>query len=211
MASNQKPLDSKTILTSPGGNIESKNTFTGTTLALTHPDGSNLQFGSNSTSQFNSTNYQSLTLQDSFSTTYGDNSCFVKGSSEFRVEGDLTFFSGSSDLLSNDLQQRWFQEYCTGYGGLKTQWRDNRKDLAPEDFPINTVYNKPSGANSLVVCPNLLDGTAEDNKNAQTKKAFEDKMKKTGEDKAKILQQDIDNSYSNLSSNITSLYNSINK
>lgn len=92
-------------------------------------------------------------------------------------------------------------------GALKSQWRDNRFDLAITDYPINTVYSVPSGLSSVTVCPPLLNGTAENNKDANTKAEFEKQMMEAGQKSTEELQKSIMETYSNFNANAKALYN----
>lgn len=213
MADNkQSNFESKTILTSAGGNIEASKTIGGANLTFTHPSGSNIQLGNSTTSTFNSGNEQKLTLSDSFTTTYGDNSDYTRGTKEFRIEGDSVEFIGPTALLTNNVMDRWYKTYGEGYGSLKSQWDDNRFDFSPNEYPVNTVYSVPSGMENITVCPELKDGTAENNKNAETKAEFEKSMMDSEEiknsDATKALQQQLSQTYSDFNSNAQSLYQS---
>lgn len=154
-----------TVLTTPGGNIATSSSNAGSLFNITHPSGSNIQFTDGGTSSFNSTKFQELTLEDRYSTTYGDNSSFTKGTKETRVLGDSIDFTGPSSLLKEDLMDQWYEAYGTGYGSYKTQWQDNRMSLTDDDYPINTVFNVPAALEEeFIFCPELVDGTCADNK-----------------------------------------------
>lgn len=208
----QNNFESKTVLTSAGGNIEASKTIGGSNLTFTHPSGSNIQLGNATTSTFNSGNEQKLTLADSFTTTYGDNSEYTRGTKEFRIEGDSVEFIGPTALIANNVMDRWYRAYAEGYGSLKSQWDDNRFDFAPGDYPLNTVYSVPAGMSSITVCPQLKDGTAEDNQNDITKAEFEKEMIDPNEIRnskaTKALQQQLNQTYNDFNSNAQSLYKS---
>lgn len=154
-----------TILATPGGSIELSSGNAGSQLNITHPSGSNVQFTDGGTSAFNSTKYQELTLEDKYSTTYGDNSSFTQGTKETRVIGDSVEFTGPSSLLIEDSIDQWYEEYGNGYGSFKMQWQDNRMSLTVTDYPTNTVFKQPENMESnFIFCPPLLDGSFIDNK-----------------------------------------------
>ena len=165
-----------TVLATPGGSIELSSGNAGSHLNITHPSGSNVQFTNSGTSSFNSTKYQELTLEDKYSTTYGDNSSFTQGTKETRVIGDSVEFTGPSSLLIEDSIDQWYEEYGNGYGSFKMQWQDNRMSLTTADYPTNTVFNKPDGLSedpqksTFVYCPPLLDGSFKDNKRKEKPK-----------------------------------------
>lgn len=210
----QNNLDSKTLLTSAGGNIESTASIVGNQLTLTHPSGSNFQIGNNVTSNLNTGNSQNLTLVDSFSTTMGDQSNYVKGNHEFRFEGDSIEFIGPTTLITNDVIGRWYKEYGATMGALKSQFQDNRFDFNLGDYPINSVYEKPINASNIVVCPELKNGTAENNKNTESKAEFEKSMMDPetikNSEATKALQEQINNTYNDFNANAESLYKSTN-
>lgn len=199
--------NTKSILASPGGTIEASDTVTGSVLNITHPSGSNVQFGDQTTSYFNSGKSQSLTLSDSFATIYGGSSTYIKGTAEIRNEGDQFNLVGPTSIIQEEVIDKWIEAYGQGMGALKSQWRDNRFDLAITDYPINTVYSVPSGLSSVIVCPPLLNGTAENNKDANTKAEFEKQMMEAGQKSTKELQKSIMETYSNFNANAKALYN----
>lgn len=207
--------DNNTILSTPGGTIALTNNNAGAHLNITHPSGSNVQFTDGGTSAFNSTKYQELTLEDRYSTTYGDNSAFVKGTKETRVEGDLVEFVGPSSLLIQDSIDQWYEAYGKGYGSFKMQWPDNRMSLTTNDYPTNTVFNEPSTISEFVFCSELLDGDYADNKKGTgdgktPQELFEEKMLNGTE--AQIAkeqaQKNLTNIYSNITLNAQSLHSS---
>lgn len=207
--------DNNTILSTPGGTIALTNNNAGAHLNITHPSGSNVQFTDSGTSAFNSTKYQELTLEDRYSTTYGDNSAFVKGTKETRVEGDLVEFVGPSSLLIQDSIDQWYEAYGKGYGSFKMQWPDNRMNLTTNDYPTNTVFNEPSTISEFVFCSELLDGDYADNKKGTgdgktPQELFEEKMLNgTEAQKAKEqAQKNLTNIYSNITLNAQSLHSS---
>lgn len=209
---NQNTFESKTILTSPGGNIEASQTIAGSNLTFTHPSGSNIQFGNATTSSFNSGNEQKLTLSHSFNTTYGDNCNFTGGTNENRIEGDSVRFTGPTSLISEKVMDRWYDAYFEGYGALKTQWPDNRFDFSPNDYPLNTCYSAPAGLSSITVCPPLIDGTMDDNLNKESQNEYDKKMMSkeaiNDSEATKNLQTKLNQTYTDFDSNIESLYNS---
>lgn len=207
--------DNNTVLSTPGGTIALSNNNAGAHLNITHPSGSNVQFTDGGTSAFNSTKYQELTLEDRYSTTYGDNSSFVKGTKETRVEGDLVEFVGPSSLLIQDSIDQWYEAYGKGYGSFKMQWPDNRMSLTTNDYPTNTVFKEPSTISEFVFCPELLDGDYVDNKKGTgdgktPQELFEEKMLNGAEaQKAKEhAQKNLTNIYSNITLNAQSLHSS---
>lgn len=152
-----------TVITTPGGNISMQNSNAGAQFNITHPSGSNIQLTDVGTSSFNSGNYQELTIDDKFSTTYGDNSSFIGKTQETRIEGDLIEFVGPSSLLIEESMDEWYKAYGTGYGSFKLQWPDNRMNLSPSDYPVNTVFDAPANmVANFVFCPELINGTYAD-------------------------------------------------
>lgn len=197
----------KTILASGGGSIETSNTIAGAKLNITHPSGSNLQFGDNVAALLATKNYQELVEADSFSTVKGDRHSYVKGTTEIRNEGDQYNLVGPTSIVQNEAIDEWIKEYQKGIGALKSQWRDNRFNLDVTEYPTNTVYSAPAGLASVTVCPPLLNGTAEDNKNGETRSNFEKKMMDQGTQDTQKLQKTLNETYSNFNSNAQALYN----
>lgn len=217
--------NNNTILATPGGSIELSSGNAGSHLNITHPSGSNVQFTDGGTSAFNSTKYQELTLEDKYSTTYGDSSSFVQGAKESRVIGDAIEFTGPSSLLIEDSIDQWYEEYGNGYGSFKMQWQDNRMSLTVTDYPTNTVFQQPKGAETdFVFCPPLLDGSFADNQRdgkpekpgnypaslSANQQAFEDKMLNSAEvqqAKEKKLKE-VTSIYADLATNSQSIHSS---
>lgn len=217
--------NNNTILATPGGSIELSSGNAGSQLNITHPSGSNVQFTDGGTSAFNSTKYQELTLEDKYSTTYGDNSSFTQGTKETRVIGDSVEFTGPSSLLIEDSIDQWYEEYGNGYGSFKMQWQDNRMSLVVTDYPTNTVFKQPAGMeDNFVFCPPLLDGSFTDNQRdgkpatpgdypaslSAKQQAFENKMLNSAEvqqAKEKKLKE-ATNIYADLASNSQSIHSS---
>lgn len=206
-----------TILTTPGGSIALTNDNAGAHLNITHPSGSNVQFTDGGTSAFNSTKYQELTLEDHYSTTYGDRSAFVRGTKETRVEGDLVEFVGPSSLLIEDSIDQWYEAYGNGYGSFKTQWPDNRMSLTTNDYPTNSVFTEPAGiVDNFVFCPPLLDGDYSDNRKKtddeekSPQQLFEERMLEgeAVQQAKEKAQKDMTNIYSNITLNAQSLHSS---
>lgn len=218
--------NNNTILATPGGSIELSSGNAGSHLNITHPSGSNVQFTDGGTSAFNSTKYQELTLEDKYSTTYGDNSSFTQGTKETRVIGDSVEFTGPSSLLIEDSIDQWYEEYGNGYGSFKMQWQDNRMSLPVTDYPTNTVFKQPKDTvTNFIFCPPLLDGSFVDNKRdgkpekpgeypsslSSNQQAFEARMSneddKVKEAKRKKLEEVI-SIYADLATNSQSIHSS---
>lgn len=208
----QDDYNNKTIFIAPGGNIETSVTLSGAHLNFTHPSGSNVQYADGITSTFNSGKSQSLTLSDSFNTVQGEASTFVKKRQENRVLGDSVDFVGPTVLITDDLQNAWYKEYMAGYGGLKSQWNDNRAELPISAYPVNTVYDIPTNSATLKQCPVLRDGTAEDNLDSETVNAFKATMMQVeGEadpsaQGTAAMQESLNALYSNKMANFESVY-----
>jgi hypothetical protein len=209
----QSDNTSRTVLTSSAGSIEFNGDAGGSTLSITHPNGSNTVYGEVATSHFNSNNEQTMTLNDSFHTVYGDASSYTRGTMEHRVEGDYVQFIGPRSVFENDVAGRWFKAYGNGLGALKSQFDDNRGELTANDYPTNTVYETPAAAGSITVCPELKDGTAKDNQNDSSRAEFEKSMMDTntikGSQASQSAQTNLNKTYGNINSNMSSLKKSL--
>lgn len=214
MADNeQNYFTSQTVQSTAAGNIEFKSGIEGSQVNFTHSSGANYSFADQSTSSFNPENSQSLTLRDDFSTVYGSRNSYTRGTRDNRIEGDSVEFVGPSELLSQDIMTEWFKEYANGIGAIQAQWPDNRYELKDEDYPANPIFEMPKGTKDVTVCPPLLDGTAENNKDASSMQEFEAKMIPTKgfpdpakeSDATKQLQLDLAMQYEDTAKNLKAL------
>lgn len=198
-------LTETTVLNTSAGTIESFANEGGKKLSISHPSGANIYFADNVTSSFSPNNNQVLIKGYSYKTVERDEMTFVNGTKEIRTNGDIITLSGSSEILASsesNLHDRFF-EAVSPVVLFDEQEQTNLSELPLSAYPKNTVYNKPTGP--VIVCPDLLDGSAKDNQNGTTMSDFENKMMKTADSKSQVLTESQNQLYSNESNNFSNL------
>ena len=211
----QNFIDSSTIQSSPAGNIEFTTNEAGSQVNLTHSSGANTSFNDRGISTFSPENSQTLTLKDDFSTVYGSRNAYTQGTLDNRIEGDSVDFVGPSTLVHQNLMEQWFNIYADGIGAIQAQWPDNRFELNDSDFPVNPMFIAPKGIGAVTVCPELKNGTLENNKDETSKNNFESSMMGNEayetSDATKALRNKLDSQYSDFTLNVQNLNNSLYK
>lgn len=125
-SSNGNPIyRNKFLLNQKGGNILINNTDKKEKIKLTHYSGSFLEFNNKTTTIFNSSNYQSFTNSNWFSTVKGELKQASSGISEYSSLQNFIIRVGNNKI---DPQIDWFNVYKDIYSKLK-QYPVNSSDI----------------------------------------------------------------------------------